>query len=71
MWDNSGESFYMLDFSWRAYNKRFRPSPSSHCRHCTLIRRVRTLDHKLHWCVAFTKVMEIIILMYPHVLEQS
>ena len=27
------------------------------------------LDLKMHWCVALTKVMEILLLTYPHVLE--
>ena len=54
---------------WRAYLKRFRPAPSSHWGRCTLIRCAGTRYHCMQWWVARTKVIEILLLTYPYVLE--
>ena len=56
-------------FSQRAYMKRFSPAPSSHCGHCTLILCSDTLDPRIQRCMAHTKMMAIILLMFPKVLE--
>ena len=56
-------------FSRCAYWKRFNPTPSSHCRRCTLIQFVRTLDPWIHRCVECTKVISILPLTYQHVLK--
>ena len=58
-----------LGFSRRAYLKRFILVPSSRCRICILILRAGTLDPCMNRCVACTKVMELLLLEYPHVLE--
>ena len=42
---------------------------SSHCGLCTLILCAGTLDPRIHWWVARTKVMVILLLTYPHVFE--
>ena len=52
----------------RAYWKSFSAAPYSHCWWCTLIRCEGTLGPRMHRCVPRTKVIEILILAYPHVL---
>ena len=58
-----------LWISWRAYLKMLILSPSSHCKHWTLILCAGTLDPRMQWCEARTKVMETLLLTYTHVLE--
>ena len=58
-----------LGFSQRAYLKSFSLVPSSHCRLCRLILCAGTLDPYMNRCVSHTKVMEILLWEYPHVLE--
>ena len=53
----------------RAYLNNARPDPSSHCGLCTLILCVGTRDPLIHRCVACTKVILILLLTYPQVLE--
>ena len=64
------EVFLGFGFSWSTYWKRFSPVPSSHCGRCTLIQCAVTLDPRMHHCVDCTKVTEILLLAYPHVLEE-
>ena len=59
-----GEISLGWSFSWRAYQNSFSPVLSSHCRHCKLIQCVRTLDTWMHQCVAWTRVMTILLLTY-------
>ena len=54
---------------WRAYLKRFSPAPSYHWGPCTLIRCAGTQDPRMQRWVARTKVIAILLLTYPHVLE--
>ena len=56
-------------FFWCTYRKRFNPTPYYHCESCTLIRCAGTLEPWMHGCVARNKVIEILLLMYPHVLQ--
>ena len=60
-----------LGISWRAYLKRLIPAPSSHCGYRTLILCAGNLDPRMHWCVAQTKVMAILILKELNVLYYS
>ena len=52
-----------------AYLKMFIPASSSHGGRCTLIRCAGTRDPCMQRWVVRTKVIAILILMYPHVLE--
>ena len=54
---------------WNAYLKRLSPAPSSHWSVCTLILCAGTLDPRMQRWVARTKVIAILLLTYPHVLE--
>ena len=54
---------------WRAYLKRLSPTPSSHWGCCTLIRCAGTQDPHMQRWVVRTKVIAILLLMYPHVFE--
>ena len=54
---------------WRAYLKRFSPAPSSHCGRCTMIRCAGNRNPSMQQWVARTKVITILLLTYPHVLE--
>ena len=63
--------FSSLYFYWCAYWKRFSPAPPYHSRRCRLIRYSGTMDPHMHGCVDRTKVMEILLLTYPHVLKQG
>ena len=58
-----------LGISWHAYLNRLIPELSSDCRFWTLILYASTMDPHIHLCVARTKVMVILLLMYPQVLE--
>ena len=58
-----------LGISRRAYLNRLRLALYSHCGRWTLILCANTVDPLLHRCLACTKVMVIILLKYPHVLE--
>ena len=58
-----------IRISWRTSLKRLISEPSSHCGRWTLILFSVTLDSLMHRCVAHTKVMETVLLTYPHVLE--
>ena len=58
-----------LGFSRWAYLNRLIPAPSSYCMRCTLILCSGTLYSWMQRCVARTKVMTILLLTYPHVLE--
>ena len=62
-----GESWFVM--VWSAYLNSASPAPSSHCGLCTLILCAGTCDPRIHRCVARTKVIAILILMYPHVFE--
>ena len=53
----------------RAYLKRFSPAPSSHWGRYTLIRCACTRDPRMQRWVVRTKVIAILLLTYPHVLE--
>ena len=57
-----------LGFSRRAYLIRLIPETSSHCRCCNLILCDITLNTRMHRGVDRTKVMEILLLNYTHVL---
>ena len=59
-----------LDISLCNYMKRLIPALSSRCRRWTLILCAGTLDPQMQQCVARTKFMVILLLAYPHVLEQ-
>ena len=62
----------MIGVFWgRAYHRFFIRSVSSHLWCCTLIQCAGTLEPRIHWCVARTKVIPILILTYPHVREYS
>ena len=63
------EALLGLGISRRAYLNRLIPSLSFHYERCMLILYDGTLDLLLHRCMACTKVMEILLLTYPHVLE--
>ena len=52
-----------------AYMHMLIPAPPSHCRLYTLILCAITLDPRMHRYVAHTKVMAILIWMYPHFQE--
>ena len=54
---------------WHAYLKRLIPAPSSHWGRCTLIGCVGTRDPCMQRWVMRTKVIAILLLTYPHVLE--
>ena len=54
---------------WRDYLNRFSPATSSHWGRCTLIRCASTRDPRMQRWVARTKVIAILLLMYPHVFE--
>ena len=54
---------------WRAYLKRFSSVPSSHWGCCTLVRCAGTRDPCMQRWVARIKVIAILLLTYPHVLE--
>ena len=58
-----------LGFYRRTYLNRLILALSSHYGRCTLILCAGTLDPRMHWCVACTKVITILLLTYPHVLE--
>ena len=61
---------YLLGFDpLRAYLKSFVPVPSSHWVQCTLIRCAGTLYPRMQLLVARIKVIAILLLTYPHVLE--
>ena len=60
-----------LVISWCAYLNSLSPGTSSHCKRWTLILCAVTLYPRMHQCVACTKVMEILILTYSHVIEQG
>ena len=64
-----GEILLGLGFSWRAYLKRFSLAHYSHCKCCTLILLFINLDPWIHRYVALTKVIEILLFMYPHILD--
>ena len=51
------------------YREMFSPAPSYHCSSCTLIRGTVARDPPMNRCVPRTKVIEILILIYPHFLE--
>ena len=71
MWGSLGwKSTGFEDFPG-AYMKRFISSPSSHCGRCKLILCAITLYPPMYRCVAHTKVMEILILTYLHVLKSG
>ena len=57
MWGNSGLRFSRLGFYQNVYHKRFIPVSSYHYGLCMLILCDLTLDPRMHWCVARTKVM--------------
>ena len=50
---------------WRAYLKRLSPPPSSHWVQCTLIQCADNRDPCMQRWVARTKVIAILLLMYP------
>ena len=52
-----------------AYLNSANPALSSHCGLCTLILCADTLDPRIHWYVARTEVMAILLLTYPRVFE--
>ena len=56
---------------WRAYLKRLSPAPSSHWGRCTLIRCASTRDPCMQRWVGRTKVIAILLLTYPHILESD
>ena len=58
-----------LGISQRSYLNRLTPTPFSHCRRWTLILCAGTLDPWMNRCVERTKLMAIILLTYPHVME--
>ena len=58
-----------LEEPWRAYLKRLSPAPSSHWGSCTLFRCAGTRDPRMQRWVARTKVIAILPLAYPNVLE--
>ena len=53
----------------RAYLNNARPDPSSHCGFCTLILCAGTRDPLMHRCAARTKVIAILLLLYPRIFE--
>ena len=59
-----------IGISWRAYLNRLIPAPYYHCRRWRLILCAGTLDPPMHRCVSRTKVMEILFLTYPYVIER-
>ena len=61
--------FYGLVFPSSAYLNRFSPVTSSLWGRCTLIQCAGTLDPRIQWCVARTKVITILLLTYPHIVE--
>ena len=67
-WDGVG-GLLGLGISRRAYLNKLIPDPSFHCGCWTLVLCAGTLYPRMHRCVARTKVMEILLLTYPHVLE--
>ena len=64
-------AFLVLGISQHAYLKMLIPAPSSHCRHWTLILCAGTLDPRMYRSVARTKLMTILLLTFPHVLEEG
>ena len=60
-----------LVISWSAYLKMLSLEPSHHCRRRPLILCAGTLYPHMNWCVDSTKVMTVLLLTYPHVLEKG
>ena len=56
---------------WISYLQRLSPAPSSHCGRCTLIRCAVTRDPRMQQWLARNKVIAILLLAYPHVLEHD